>query len=88
MHLLDKKLQDRAYFLATEEGGIFMSSRLKGTAHMIEQGWVEKVTVVLHRVPEGEGFEGGFEAVTMADVPHRVSVAGIDKPPQRVRWST
>ncbi len=40
--------------------------------------WEEKVTVVVHRVPESEGFEGGFEATTMTGVPHNVSVTGGD----------
>ncbi len=31
--------------------------------------WEEKVTVVVHRVPESEGFEDGFEATTMTGVP-------------------
>ena len=38
--------------------------------------WDEKVTVVLHHVPEDEDFEGGYEAVTMTGVPHRVIVTG------------
>lgn len=37
------------------------------------------MTVVLHHVPEDEGFEGGFEAITMAGVPHGVSVTGSDR---------
>lgn len=45
---------------------------------MIERGWGEKVTIVLHHAPENEGFEGGFEAVTIAGVPHGVSVTGSD----------
>lgn len=40
--------------------------------------WAEKVTIVLHYVPEDEGFEGGFEAVTMSGVPHDVSITGSD----------
>ena len=42
-------------------------------------GWDEKVTVVLHHVPEDEGFEGGFEAVTPTGVPHGVSITGNDR---------
>ena len=45
---------------------------------MASGGWGKKVTVVLHRTPEDEGFEGGFEAVTSAGVPHGVSVTGSD----------
>ena len=41
--------------------------------------WEEKVTVVLHYVPESEDFEGGFEAVTMTGVPHGVAVTGSDQ---------
>lgn len=37
------------------------------------------MTAVLHCVPEDEGFEGGFEAVTLAGVPHGVSVTGSDR---------
>lgn len=36
------------------------------------------MTAVLHRVPETEDFEGGFEAVTMGGVPHAVLVTGSD----------
>ncbi len=40
----------------------------------MSEGWGERITIVLHHVPEDEGFEGGFEAVTVAGVPHGVSV--------------
>jgi hypothetical protein len=30
----------------------------------MNKAWGEKVTVVLHHVPEDEDFKGGFEAVT------------------------
>lgn len=33
---------------------------------------------VVHRVPEIEGFEGGFEATTMTGVPHNVLITGSD----------
>ncbi len=39
-------------------------------------GWDEEVTVVLHHVPESEGYEGGYEAVTMKGVPFNVSITG------------
>lgn len=45
---------------------------------MENEKWGEKVTVVLHRVPETEDFEGGYEAVTMTGVPRGVSVTGSD----------
>ena len=45
----------------------------------MNQGWDEKVMVVLHRVPEIEEFEGGYEAVTMTGVPHNVIVTGSDR---------
>lgn len=32
--------------------------------HLVEQGWGKKVTAVLHHLPEDEGFEDDFEAVT------------------------
>lgn len=41
--------------------------------------WGGKVTVVLHRVPESEEFEGGYEAVTMTGVPENVVVTGSDR---------
>lgn len=44
----------------------------------MSESWGEKVAMVLHHVPESEDFEGGFEAVTMAGVPHSVSVTGSD----------
>ena len=44
----------------------------------MSSSWGEKVTVVLHHIPESEDFEGGFEAVTMTGVPHGVSIAGSD----------
>ncbi len=40
--------------------------------------WGKRVTVVVHRVPETEDFEGWYEAVTMSGVPHGVSVLGSD----------
>ena len=40
--------------------------------------WSEKVTAVLHRVPETEDFEGGFEAVTITGVLHNVMITGSD----------
>ncbi len=46
---------------------------------MASGSWDEKVTIMLHHVPEDEGFEGGFEAVTLVGVPHGVSVAGSDR---------
>lgn len=44
----------------------------------MNEGWGERVTVMLHRVPESEEYEGGFEAVTMTGVPYNVSVTGSD----------
>lgn len=44
----------------------------------MSDGWEEKVTVVLHYVPESKDYEGGFEAVTMMDVPHGVFATGSD----------
>ena len=40
--------------------------------------WGEKVTAVLHRVPETEEAEGGFEAETMGGVPLGVSVTAFE----------
>lgn len=34
--------------------------------------------MVIHNVPEGEDYEGSFEAVTMTGVPYNVSVTGSD----------
>lgn len=39
------------------------------------KGWAEKVTVVVHSVPETEEYEGGFEAITMSGVPETVTVS-------------
>lgn len=47
---------------------------LLGVAH--KSTWGEKVTVVLHHVPEGEESEEGYEAVTMKGVPHGVIITG------------
>jgi hypothetical protein len=44
---------------------------LLGVVH--KSGWGEKVTVVLHHIPESEESESGYEAVTMVGVPHGVS---------------
>ena len=41
-------------------------------------GWGEKVTVILHHIPESEESEEGYEAVTMKGVPYAVSVTGSD----------
>lgn len=49
---------------------------LLGVAH--RRAWGEKVTVVLHHLPESEDAEAGFEAVTMRGVPYRVVVTGYD----------
>lgn len=45
----------------------------------MSNAWGEKVTVVLHHVPETEEYEGGYEAVTMTGVPHNVIVTGSDR---------
>ncbi len=42
------------------------------------QGWDERVTVVVHHMPDTEDFEGGYEAVTVTGVPHGVSITGSD----------
>ena len=49
---------------------------LLGVVH--ESTWGDSVTIVLHHVPESEAGEGGYEAVTMAGVPHGVSITGED----------
>ena len=41
-------------------------------------GWGEKVTVILHYIPEREESEEGYEATTMKGVPHNVSITGSD----------
>ncbi len=38
----------------------------------------DNVTGVLHHVPEEEGFEDGYEAVTMTGVPYNIAVMGSD----------
>ncbi len=47
---------------------------LLGVAH--EGTWGDRVSVVLHHVPESEASESGYEAVTMVGVPHGVSITG------------
>src|SRR5215203_7454570 len=49
---------------------------LLGVAH--KSTWGDRVTVILHHVPESEASESGFEAVTMVGVPHGVSITGED----------
>ncbi len=44
----------------------------------MSDAWGSTVTVVLHRVPESEEFEGGYEAVTIIGVPHGVAITGSD----------
>ncbi len=45
--------------------------------------WGDKVTVLVHHVPESEESEGGYEAVTMSGVPLGVSVlTEADSPPE------
>lgn len=44
---------------------------------MSEQ-WGDKVTVIVHRIPEAEDFEGGYEAATMMGVPYNVAISGSD----------
>jgi hypothetical protein len=41
-------------------------------------GWDEKVTVILHHIPESEESEEGYEVVTMKGVPYTVSITGSD----------
>lgn len=45
----------------------------------MSEAWGRTVTVVLHRIPESEEYEGGFEAVTMTGVPGMVTVAATDR---------
>ncbi len=40
--------------------------------------WGDKVTVILHHVPESEESEEGYEAVTMKGVPHGVFITSED----------
>src|SRR5215210_5953025 len=40
--------------------------------------WEDKVTVILHHVPESEESEAGYEAVTMKGVPHGVTITSSD----------
>ena len=47
---------------------------LLGVAH--RSTWGEEVTVIVYHVPESEGSEGEYEAVTMKGVPHGVSITG------------
>lgn len=49
---------------------------LLGVTH--QSNWGEEVAVVVHRVPESEESEEGYEAVTMKGVPHGVIVTGSD----------
>lgn len=43
---------------------------------MLSEVWGEKVSAVLHHVPEDEDFEGGYEAETMTGVPNGVIITG------------
>jgi hypothetical protein len=43
-----------------------------------KRSWGEKVTVVLHYVPESEESEEAYEAVTMGGVPHNVTITSED----------
>ena len=38
--------------------------------------WSRVVAVTLHYIPEDEGYEGGYEAVTVSGVPHSVKITG------------
>ena len=49
---------------------------LLGVTH--KSTWCEKVTIVVHHVPESEESEEGYEAVTMKGVPHGVSITSED----------
>ena len=64
---------------------------LTGTEDLVSEGevesllgvartgrWGEKVTVVLHYIPESEESEEGYEAKTMKGVPFNVSITGSD----------
>ncbi len=46
---------------------------------MTAERWDDRVTVVLHHVPEDEDYEGGYEAVTMTGVPGMVSITASDR---------
>ena len=41
--------------------------------------WGDRVTVVLHRIPESDEIEGEYEAVTLKGVPYNVSITGSDQ---------
>ena len=41
--------------------------------------WGREVSVVLHHVPEDEGFEGSYEAETLSGVPNGVKISGGDR---------
>lgn len=47
---------------------------LLGVVH--RSTWGEEVAVIVHRVPESEESEGGFEAVSVKGVPHGVALTG------------
>ncbi len=49
---------------------------LLGVAHL--QTWEDRVTVVVHHIPESGDSEAGYEAVTMKGVPYGVAVTGYD----------
>lgn len=46
---------------------------------MDNAGWTEQVVVVIHRVPETEEYEGGFEAVTLSGVPAMLTITATDR---------
>ena len=69
--------EDDPLFAGTED--LVSGDEVEALLGVMEQkSWGHKVTVVLHHVPETEGFEGGYEAVTMVGVPRNVSVTGSD----------
>lgn len=43
-----------------------------------KRSWGDKATVILHYVPESEESEQGYEIVTMAGVPHNVTITSED----------
>lgn len=67
--------EDAPLFAETE--GLVSSEEVEALLGVAaKRAWGDKVTVIIHRVPESEDSEGGYEAVTMMGVPHNVVVTG------------
>lgn len=69
--------EDDLSLVGTED--LVSDSEVEALLGVVRRGtWGDKVIVMLHHIPEDEGFEGGYEADTVTGVPNNVKITGGD----------